>query len=83
MPTDTLAAFDIARFFMSQPTPEQITLFHPSEAASDRFYDLIDAERDGPLSPDEAQELESYVAIEYVVGIIKAEAFRQLAQKAS
>ena len=83
MPTDTLAALEIAHFFMSQPTPEQITAFHPSEAASDRFYELIDAERERPLTLDEAQELESYVAVEYLVGIVKAEAFRKLAQKAS
>jgi hypothetical protein len=83
MPTETQAAFEVARFLASRPTPEEIIAFHPSEAANDRFYELIDAERERPLADDEAQELESYVAIEYLLGIVKAEAFRQLAQKAS
>jgi hypothetical protein len=83
MPTETQAAFEIARFLTSRPTPEQIVAFHPSEIVNDRFYELIDTERERPLSPEETQELESYVAIEYLLGLVKAEAFRQLAQKAS
>jgi len=83
MPTDTQAAIEVARFLASRPTPKQITHFHPSDEVNDRYYDLIDSERERPLTPDEAQELESYVAIEYLLGLVKAEAFRQLAQKAS
>ena len=83
MPTETQAAFAVARFLASRPTPEEIIAFHPSEVVNDRFYELIDAEREHPLTDDETQELESYVAIEYLLGIVKAEAFRQLAQKAS
>jgi hypothetical protein len=83
MPLETQAALEVARFLASRPTAEQIATFHPSEEVNDRFYELIDAERERPLTIDEAQELESYVAIEYLLGIVKAEAFRQLAQKAS
>lgn len=83
MPLETQAALEVARFLASRPTTEQIVEFHPSDTVSDRFYELIDTERERPLTSDEAQELESYVAIEYLLGIVKAEAFRQLAQKAS
>jgi hypothetical protein len=83
MPIDTQAAFEVARFLASRPTPEQITAFHPSDEVNDRFYELIDAERERPLTIDESQELESYVAIEYLLGIVKAGAYQQLAHDPS
>jgi len=83
MPPETQAALEVARFLANRPTAEQIVAFHPSDAVNDRFYELIDTERERPLTIDEAQELESYVAIEYLLGVVKAEAFRQLDQNAS
>jgi hypothetical protein len=83
MPTESQAALEVARFLASRPTIEEIVAFHLSEEVNDRFYTLVDEEREHPLGAEEAQELESYVAIEYLLGLVKAEAFRQLAQKAS
>jgi hypothetical protein len=79
MPIDTQSAFEVARFLASRPTSEQITAFHSSDEVNNRFYELINAERERPLTVDESQELESYVAIEYLLSIVNAEAYRQLA----
>jgi len=78
MPTDTQAALEVARFLASRPTPEQLVAFHPSDEVNGRFYELIDTERERPLTIEETQELENYVAIEYLLGIVKAEAYSHI-----
>jgi hypothetical protein len=77
------AVEEVARFLVSAPSPEAIIAFHPSDAASARLYELIDAEREQSLNPEEEQELNNYIALEYFMEQIKAEAHRRLAQKAS
>ncbi len=79
----TQAATEIARFLAHHPTPEQIVAFHPSAEVAERAYELIQTERDGVLSEDERQELESYVVIEYLMELVKLEAQRQLRPQAS
>ncbi len=79
----TQAAIEIARFLAHHPTPEQIIAFHPSSEVAERAYELIQNERDGALTEEERQELESYVVIEYLMELIKLEAQRQLRSQAS
>jgi hypothetical protein len=79
----TQAATEVARFLAHHPTPEQIVAFHPSPEVAQRAYDLIQTEREGSLSEEERQELESYLVIEYLMELIKLEAHRQLRQQAS
>ena len=74
----TQAATEIARFLAHHPTPEQIVAFHPSAEVAERAYELIQAEREGVLTEEERQELESYVVIEYLMELVKLEAQRQL-----
>jgi hypothetical protein len=74
----TQAATEIARFLAHHPTPEQIVAFHPSSEVAERAYELIRTEREGALTEEERQELESYVVIEYLMELIKLEAQRQL-----
>lgn len=69
---------EIAQFFVQQPTPEQIIAFHPSPEVAGRTYELIYAEREGPLSKEESEELDSYMVIEQLMQIIKLEANRKL-----
>lgn len=78
MRLDTLAAREVARFMVSQPTPEQIIAFHPSQEAADRAYELIDISREQSLSDDECFELDSYTMLENLMEIAKIEAHRQL-----
>jgi hypothetical protein len=74
MPLKTQAATEIARFLAHHPTPEQIVAFHPSTEVAERAYKLIHAERDGTLTEEERQELESYLVIEYLMELVKLEA---------
>ena len=68
---NTQAATEIARFLAHHPTPEQIVAFHPSAEVAERAYELIRTEREGVLTADERQELESYVVIEYLMELVK------------
>ena len=79
----TQAATEIAGFLAHHPTPEQIVAFHPSAEVADRAYELIQVEREGALTEEERQELESYVVIEYLMELVKLEAQRQLRPQAS
>ena len=79
----TQAATEIAWFLTHHPTPEQIVVFHPSAEVAERAYELIQVEREGALTEEERQELESYVVIEYLMELVKLEAQRQLRPQAS
>ncbi len=79
----TKAATEIARFLANHPTPEQIVAFHPSSEVAERAYELIHTERNGALTEEERQELESYVVIEYLMELVKLEVQRQLRPQAS
>ncbi len=83
MPLKTQAATELARFLANHPTPEQIVAFHPSSEVAERAYELIHTEREGSLTEEERQELESYLVIEYLMELVKLEAQRQMRQQAS
>jgi hypothetical protein len=83
MPLKTQAAVEIAQFFASHPTSEQIIAFHPSTEVAERAYELIYADRDGSLTEEEHKELDSYLVIEHLMELIKLEAHRTLRQQAS
>jgi hypothetical protein len=83
MPAETPAAQEIARFLATRPTPEEIVAFHPSPEVAERAYDLIQSEREGTITDAERAELDTYMAIEYLMELIKVEAYRQLQQRAS
>lgn len=83
MPLTTQAATEVARFLANHPTPEQIIAFHPSPEVAERAYELIHTERDGSLTEEERQELDSYLVIEHLIELVKLEAQRQLKQQAS
>lgn len=72
------AATEIAQFLAHHPTPEQIVAFHPSTEVAERAYELIHAERDRSLTEEEHKELESYMVIEFLMELIKLEAYQQL-----
>lgn len=83
MPTITPVEREVTIFLLSRPSAEQIIDFHPSPEVADRMYTLIDAERSGTLDADEYQELETFVYIEHLMRLLKAEAHLQLRQQAS
>jgi hypothetical protein len=83
MPTQLVieAELDVARFLASQPSPEAIIAFRPSPATVARFYDLIAAQRTGDVSDEVRKELDTFLALEHFVQLIKAEAHRRLSQQ--
>ncbi len=83
MNAQTQAAREVAQLIASHPTPQQIIAFRPSPKATERAYELIDAERDGSISHEERTELESYTVLENLMELAKIEAHRQLQQLAS
>ena len=74
------AATEIAQFLVHQPTPEQIIAFHPSSEIAERAYELIYIDRDGLLTEEEREELDSYMVIENLMRLIKLEAHQQMRQ---
>jgi hypothetical protein len=83
MTVTSQAIIEVARFLAGSPTPEEIIAFHPSEEATERIYELIEAEKDGSISIEEQKELDRGVHFEYMIRLVKAEARKRLAQKAS
>jgi hypothetical protein len=83
MSLEPQASLEIAQFLASGPTPEQIVAFHLSPETNERAYVLIDAERDGTISDEEREELESAVQFEHMMRLVKAEARIILKQRAS
>jgi hypothetical protein len=83
MSVASMVALEIARFIARRPSPEQVIAFQPSPESIERAYALINTERTGTLSEDEHQELESYLAMQHMMILAKAEAHQQLQQEAS
>ncbi|HEU5370100.1 MAG TPA: hypothetical protein VFU69_16635 [Ktedonobacterales bacterium] len=83
MLTETQAELEVTQFLARRPSPEDIIAFHPSSAVAARLYELIDLERTGHLGEQERRELESYLYLEHLMRLMKADAHRQLGQQAS
>jgi len=72
---------EFVEFITSSPTLEQITEFRLSEDAETRISDLLDANRNGNLSLDEAEELDDYLRLEHIMRKAKIRAFEKLGQR--
>lgn len=83
MPAATQAEMEVIQFLIHQPTPDQIIAFHPSPEVAERFYSLVNREREGSLTPAEQRELETFMYIEHMMRLMKAAAYKALQQKAS
>lgn len=81
MEVTTQAMGEIARFLVSQPSPEQIMAFHASPQVAACLYALIGAEHDGPITDAERRELDAFETIEHFIIHLKAEACRKLGQQ--
>ena len=54
--------------------PREIILFHPSPSAQERARSLLERNRNGELTTDEAAELERLGELEYMMQLVKARA---------
>ncbi|MEL6816692.1 MAG: hypothetical protein AAFP03_18075 [Cyanobacteria bacterium J06598_3] len=68
-------------FLTSQPTPEQIAAFRPTDEMQARLKHLIEKEHADGLSQEEQVELSEYEQIEHLIVMFKAGALTQ-AQRA-
>jgi hypothetical protein len=74
--TDLNGIYDeVADFFASSPSAQQITQYRLSEASERFISDLLEANRTRGLTPDEQATLDEYIRIERLVQSIKARAF--------
>lgn len=65
---------EVLTFLLSAPTPQQIIAFHASDTAQLRLRELLDANRNGTLSPSEEAELEEASQLNHFVILLKAKA---------
>lgn len=70
----TQAEQEVVRFLADRPSLEEIIAFHPSPEANERFYELQEIERGRELAEDEEEELDSYLYLEHLMRLLKAEA---------
>lgn len=62
----------ILDFLASNPTPEQIAQFQPTQQMQERLRTLVTRSKAGELTPVELKELDEYEKIEHLMVMIKA-----------
>ena len=71
---------EVYDFLISQPTPEQVIAFRPSETSQERMRYLLDANRNGTLTPAETTELDENINLEHFMRRLKIHARQKLAK---
>jgi hypothetical protein len=72
---------EVYYFLASQPTPEQILAFRPSEGTQTRIRALLESNKAGRLTPDEQAELDEFEQVEHFVRMLKLHTQQMLNQK--
>lgn len=72
---------EIYQFLVSSPTPEQIIAFRASETTQARVRELLTANKEGGLKPEEEAELDEFEDANHFVSMMKVYARQQLAGK--
>jgi hypothetical protein len=62
----------ILDFLASQPTPEQVAAFCPTQEMQERLRYLLGRSSEGTLTPAESQELDEYERVEHLIILLKA-----------
>lgn len=63
---------EIATLFASDPRPQQILDFRPSDSTVQRASELLDLNRQGRLGDDQRQELDQFEQAELLMRLVKA-----------
>ncbi len=63
---------EITDFLASNPTPEEITTFTPSEGLQNRALELLRYNRENQLTPEQRAEMEDFMRMEHFMTILKA-----------
>jgi hypothetical protein len=70
---------EITDFLTSNPTPEEIIAFKPSEDLERRALDLLTRNRENSLTPEEHGEMQEFMQMEHFMTLLKAKARLKLA----
>jgi hypothetical protein len=68
------AYVELVDFFARGSTSEAILGFHPSSATQTRASYLLERNREGELTVEEAEELERFGELEHLMQLVKARA---------
>lgn len=63
---------EIAALFASDPRPQQILEFRPSDSAVVRASELLDLNRQGRLGEEQRRELDQFEQAELLMRLVKA-----------
>jgi hypothetical protein len=69
---------DFAEFMTSSPTLEQIAHYRLSDESEARISYLLEANREGTITPEETDELDDYTRLEHIVRLVKIRAVAKL-----
>ncbi|MDQ7024671.1 MAG: hypothetical protein Q9P01_20885 [Anaerolineae bacterium] len=69
---------EFVELITSHPTVEEIANFHYSDEAQLAIRHLLDANRNQTLTAQEAEELDEYVRLEYIIQQAKIRAYEKL-----
>jgi len=62
----------ILEFLISQPSPEELLNFAPTDIVQQRVDELLEKDRAGVLTQLESAELDEYVRINHLITMLKA-----------
>jgi hypothetical protein len=68
----------ILEFLAAGPSAQEIVAFRPSLEGQERFSQLLEANRQRILTPQEEEELDHYIHIERMMTLLKAKAYHRL-----
>lgn len=63
---------EITDFLASNPTPQDIIAFKPSETLEQRALDLLQRNRENRLTPEEKTEMEAFIQMDHFMTMLKA-----------
>ena len=68
----------LLRFLTSNPSPQEVLDFKPTQAMQDRISDLLEKNREGELTHAESTELDEYGRIHRFISLLKARALKDV-----
>jgi hypothetical protein len=68
----------ILEFLAAGPSAQEIIAFRPRPEVQERFSQLLEANRQRTLTPQEEEELDHYIHIERMMALLKAKAYHRL-----
>lgn len=78
LPAEEKPYLDVVDYLASGPTPEELADAKASPEVQERITELLDKNRQGIISSDEAAELDRYEQLDYLMTLVKLRARRLL-----